>query len=116
MMAMGGGPPEGASLHGGISEEGENELRGARSFETAMGKVAMIESGDGEHADEVEHDGGNHGERAPADHEDKEAGEVQKNVGNRAAEIEAVTFCDGRVVLGLIVRVPPLAEHDGELF
>ena len=76
----------------------------------------MVESSDCEHANEVEQHGGDHRERTPTDHEDEQAGQVEDDVGDGAAEIEAIALLGSAAAVGLVVGVPPLAEHDGKHF
>jgi hypothetical protein len=47
------GPPERAFLHRTASQPGHRELKCAAGFIGAMSEIAMITSGDAEHADEV---------------------------------------------------------------
>lgn len=79
MMAMRGSPPQGAALHGGVSDDREDELKSPRGFVRAMRKVAVIETGDCEHADEIERDRRDDRDGANTDPDYSEAAEVQKD-------------------------------------
>jgi hypothetical protein len=54
VVAMMGRPPDRAALHRRGAQQAEDELTDARGLEGAVRKVAMIETGDGEHAHHVE--------------------------------------------------------------
>src|SRR5271168_2290601 len=69
-------PPQRAALHGGRADHREYKLRGARSLERSMRKIAVIESGDGEHADEIQRDADADRDRAPSDPNHSQAHQV----------------------------------------
>jgi hypothetical protein len=53
VMAVMRRPPERAPLHRAGAEQGEEKLSNPRGFEGAVGKITMVEPGDGEHAHEI---------------------------------------------------------------
>ena len=53
MVAMMGNPPERASLDRRIAKDAENKLPEPIRFKCFMGKIPVIEPGDGEHAHRV---------------------------------------------------------------
>jgi hypothetical protein len=53
VVSMVGSPPQWAALYGAGTDDAENELSDARSFERAMREIAVIKTGDREHAYEV---------------------------------------------------------------
>jgi len=73
MVAMMVGPPERAALDGRRGPQREEELADAGRAVGLVGEVAVVDAGDGKHADEVECDGGPDGDGAPADPDHGEA-------------------------------------------
>jgi hypothetical protein len=76
VVTMVGGPPDGAALHGRGTQQAENELADAGGLEGAVGKVAVIEAGDREHAHGIGDQRDDQGDRADTDPDDGKAGEV----------------------------------------
>lgn len=70
VLSVCGGPPDGPPLCTGGSDESPNELMYASRHERFVGKVAMVEACDGEHAHEVSGDGGDDFDRAQRDEPD----------------------------------------------
>lgn len=115
MVTMGGGPPERASLHGGISEGCEEELDGAGGLEGFVGKVAVVEAGDGEHPDEVEEDRGNDDGPIDPDPEAKEAAGVEEDEGEGPLPVDLIGELGGvGGVLAAEVGIEPLAYDSQE--
>ena len=54
VVAVVGRPPQRTALHAGGADAGEDELHGTRGTEGAVREVAVVEAGDGEHAQHVE--------------------------------------------------------------
>ena len=112
VVSMGGGPPERAALHGAVAKDGEEELTEAGGLEGAVGKVAVVEAGDGKHADEVEEDRGNDDGGIDADPEDGKAAEVEEDEGEGALPVDLVGEVGGiGGFLAPVVRVEPLTNH-----
>jgi len=81
MVAVMGGPPERSALDGGIAENREDELPEAAGLIRLVGKIAVIETRDGEHAHEIEHQRGRRRDPAPPHPDDPEAHGVQNDEG-----------------------------------
>ncbi len=112
MMAMLLRPPQGAALDGGGADDREAKLRKARGLESAMGKIAVIKSGDGEHSDHIKRERGYHCCPTPTHPNKAQATDVQTEEGKAAYPIDAIGLCfDFRDVAVAKVRVKPL--HDG---
>jgi len=90
MVAMVGGPPKRAALDSGSRPEGEEELAEAGSAVGFVGKIAVQNSGDGEHADDVEGERHPDDEPAPADPDHAQATEMEDDKWNAAHEIDAI--------------------------
>jgi hypothetical protein len=109
VVAMNGGPPERAALDGGIAERGEDELAETARLKAAMGKVAMIEAGDGEHPHKVECRGHDGGRPTKADGENEETTRVQKDERNGALPLKTIGLFPRRGrAAGEIIGVEPL--------
>src|SRR5258707_13827003 len=65
MVGMMSCPPNRTALYRRGAQHGEDELPDPRGLEGAMGEIAMIEAGDGEHAHQMERD--RHRQRDPAE-------------------------------------------------
>ena len=112
VVSMGGGPPERTTLHRAVAEDGKKKLAKARCLEGAMGKVAVVEAGDREHADEVEKDGGDKDSGVDSDPENGKAAEVEKNERQGAFPIDLIRQVGGiGCFLTPVVRIKPLADH-----
>ena len=70
--ADGGRPTRGDRVAHDDPQQRKGKLTGSGSFECAMGEIAVIPSGDGEHADEVEGGADAYGNPTPADDEHAE--------------------------------------------
>jgi hypothetical protein len=90
MMAMMRGPPDRSALHGGGAEHREDELTGARGLERAMREVAVIKTGDGEHAYRVERHGRDDSRRAHANVDHTQAGKVHSDERQHAHPVDAI--------------------------
>lgn len=88
VVAMDACPPEGTSLEGGAAPNGHDKLEGAGGAEGAMGKIAVVETGDSEHANHVEANGDDDGGRTPTNCQDQEAAEMDEEVGDAASGID----------------------------
>ena len=95
MMAMMRSPPHGAALHGRGAEHAEDELPDTRGLERAVREVAVVERGDGEHAQAVQHDGGDHRDRTPAHPDDGEADGMHEDERQDARPVD--------LLIGLLV-------------
>src|SRR5712664_3191630 len=73
MQAMMRRPPERSALHASRAHHRKTELREARGLERAMRKIAMIESGNREHPDEIEGNRDSNRDRTPSHPDDSEA-------------------------------------------
>jgi hypothetical protein len=84
VMAMMGGPPERAFLGGGSAEKGEEKLKGAAGFVTAMGKVSVEGTRNPKLAGE-EHEGAKSdrppGKASPEDGETRQMDHDEENAG-----------------------------------
>ena len=78
MMAMMGRPPEWAPLNRRITHRPEYKLPEPIGFECFMGKIAVVEAGDGKHTDTIKQHGHAYGRPAPADPENPQAHQVKK--------------------------------------
>ena len=87
VVTVGAGPPEGASLDGESGPDGHHELEGAGRGVGLVGEVTVEEARDGEHPEEVEADGRTHGDRADADPDDPETGQMEDDEGNGTGPI-----------------------------
>ena len=78
MMAMMGRPPEWAPLNRRITHRPEYKLPEPIGFECFMGKIAVVEAGDGEHTNQVKQDRHTDSCPGPADPESPQAHQVKK--------------------------------------
>ncbi len=104
MVAVMRGPPDGPALHGRGAEHAEQELRNARSLERLVREIAVIETGDGEHAHEIQRHAHENGHRAHAHHESEQTGRVHQDERQRAYPVDAVG------VVGVEARGPGRVE------
>src|SRR6185312_15194136 len=81
-------PPNGSALHRRGAEQAEDELAGARGLEGAMGKIAVIEARDGEHAYQVEPHGDGQSRPAEAHPDDGETSGMHHHEGDDARPID----------------------------
>lgn len=88
VVAMVAGPPEGAALGAGASQDRKYELNGARSFEGSMSEVSMIPACDGKHAQEIKGDRYGDGHPTPANPDDAEAHQMNRNEWDAAEPID----------------------------
>ena len=111
--ARGGAPPTTADRAAPPSaQQREDELGGARGLEGAVREVAVVEGRDREHAHEVQADRQPDRERAPADPEHAEAGEVQQR---RRARRAASRSRASSAVLLLVLTGPGVEPaHQGQ--
>jgi hypothetical protein len=79
MMAVMGGPPEGAFLRRGAAEKGEEKLEGAAGLVAAVGKIAVKGAGDAEFAGEKHEGAERDGPPGYASPKDSQAGDMDKN-------------------------------------
>jgi len=110
VMAVMRRPPDWAALHGRGTEYGKRELRSARRLERAVGKIAMIEAGDREHAQRVQRHGGTDSDGADADPDHAQARQVHADERHDARPVDPVA---GRTVARLRCRsgVEPLRQR-----
>ena len=73
VVAVRVGPPECAALDCEARPDGHYELEGARCGKSFVREVAVEETGDGEHPEEVESDGSPNGDGAGSDPDDAKA-------------------------------------------
>lgn len=66
MVSMLVTPPQGPALNRHGAEDGKQKLRRARGVKGFMGKIPVIKTGDGKHAQQVQRRGRGHGKPAPA--------------------------------------------------
>lgn len=114
MVAVMVGPPKGAALDGGAAPDGEEELAEAGGGVGLVGEIAVVDAGDGEHAQEVEGDGRPGGEGAPTGPDHSEAAEVQHDEGHDAHPVDLVGLLAHFFrAIGAVVGVDPL-DDSGE--
>ena len=117
VMPVGGGPPEGTTLDREIPPAGEDELHETRGLEGAMREIPMVETGDGEHAEDIQKCRDGHSGPAPAGPDDPQAADVQENEGQGAAPLEFVRFGAGGIgATGKVIGIEPLADGDANAF
>jgi hypothetical protein len=100
-----------AALRRRRAEQREGELRGARGAECAVREVAVVEAGDGEHAQCEQRRRQAHRRRADPDPEHRQAREVQRDERNHAQPVDAL--CRGfphRAGVG-VKPLPELPEN-----
>ena len=111
VVPMGGSPPEWSSLHGAISQCGEEELDRARGLEGFVGEIAMVESGDSKHSNHVEENRGHYDDPTDADPEDGEAAKVEEHKRKGPFPIDLVgKFLWIRGVTPTEVGIQPLSD------
>ncbi len=114
VMAVMRRPPHRPALHGGGAGEGEKELTSAAGTKRPVREVAMIESGDREHAGEVGGDGDGYGDRAPAEPEDREATDVHESERQQTQQVHLRLRVGGSVVAGVTVEPAQQRRQPGE--
>src|SRR5690242_17590204 len=87
MMAVMPGPPERSSLHGGGAEYGKKELHRARSAESAVRKITVVEAGDCKHAQRIHRNGNHDGGSAYSNPYDRETRNVHADEGQGAQPV-----------------------------
>jgi hypothetical protein len=108
MIAMVRCPPQGPALHAGSSDGGEDELQHPRGLERAVRKVAVIKTGEREHAQRVQRH--RHAYRKPrrTDPEHRQASQMQRNEGQCTQPVDAI---GARFVQGLVgLRIHPATQ------
>ncbi len=103
MLPVVGRPPERTALTCGSAQNGHDELRRATRAECAVGKIAVVESGDEEHAQHIERDSRGEGRCAHPDCKNHQASEMQAHEGDYPQPIELILL--GRCQLRLVTRV-----------
>lgn len=92
VVAMVRRPPQRAALNAGSANHCEDELNGAGGTKRAVRKVAMVEAGQGEHADGVEHTGHEDRYRGDAHPEGPNAGQMHGEERDGAQPIDALVI------------------------
>ena len=82
-----GSPPQRATLDRAVADAGEHELEEATGAVGAVRQVAVVKTGDGEHAHGVERHRHPHGGPAPADPDHGEAGKVDADERDQAQPV-----------------------------
>ena len=90
MVAVGGGPPERATLHGAVSKDCEKELAKAGCLEGAMREIAVVKSSDREHSDEIKKQGCDNDGGIDTNPEDGEAADMEKDKRKGSFPIDLV--------------------------
>ena len=110
-MAMLIAPPKRTALNGGGADYGKNKLCGARGVKSFVGKIAVIKSGDGEHAHEIQKNCRTERKPTPTYKKYSEAAEMQKNKRQDADEFHFVRpGADGGEVAVAVVGIKPLGQ------
>ena len=71
MMPVVRSPPERTSLYRSRADHGKDKLCDSGSLKTAVGKIAVIEAGNGKHPDKVKHGAKTKRLRAKSAHQDR---------------------------------------------
>ena len=109
MVAMSRRPPKSPSLHGGITQNSEDELHGPRSSKRTMRKVPVIESRNRKHPNAIQSNRGNQSDRAPAHPKHEQAAKMKQYIGDETTPIKLL-LCF-RYPVRVIIRIPPLTEE-----
>jgi hypothetical protein len=88
VVAMVGGPPYRTPLHGGGTKKGKYQLGRAGGLESAMGKIAVVESCDGKHAQYIKRDREGNGGWAPTHPNHAQTGGMEKHEWQGAEPID----------------------------
>ena len=107
-------PPEWPALHAHGTDRSKEELHRPRGAERAMREVAVIETGQGEHAHGIQrrcYDQGHPGEANP---DNSNAGDMHGNERDRAQPVDAIGVVIQRRVIRRIEPAPQGA-HDTPL-
>ncbi len=111
MMPVMIGPPEGAALHRGGAEEGEEELADPRGAVGLVREVPVVDAGDREHADEVQGDGRPDREGTGSGPDCAQAAQVQDDKRDATDPIHAIRLLAHALgAAGSIIRVKPLDD------
>jgi hypothetical protein len=102
-------PPEWATLHGGGSHHGKQELHRARSTKRLVGKIAMVKAGNGKHPQQIQAYGKADGNRTDANPEDCQAGQMQGDERYAAQPVDVLTV--GIIGEGAGLVVEPAQQH-----
>ena len=107
-------PPERAALHRRRAPEREEELAAARGVIRLVGKIPVIDAGDGEHPDEVQDHRGPDREGAPTHPNYSETRDVQDDKRNAPHPIHPIRLGPHLgLALGAMVGIDPLENHGG---
>ncbi len=90
VVAVMGGPPQGAALDGGVAEHRKDELPETVGLISLVRKIAVVESRDGEHANEIEHQRGRHRDPTPPHPDHPQAHGVQNDEGGNPQPLHPV--------------------------
>ena len=117
VMAVMIGPPERTSLHRGAREDREKKLAHPRGAVGFVGEVAVMDTGNRKHADEVERDRRPHGKGACADPNHAETAGMEEDEWHDADPIDAIGFVTHLFgTIRAVIGVHPLQERAGGAF
>jgi hypothetical protein len=111
VVTMMGRPPQGAALNGGVAHDTENELPDPVGSIRFVREITVVETGYGEHANEVEGERNADGGPTPADPKHGQTTDVEKyeRQDTKPIDLFRVAFC-GNAPSRL--RIEPANQRD----